>query len=712
MKKVIFSLFVALGFFVMNKGSFAQVRVGPFPANYTNLQAAFLAINTPPYVHGPAPTVTITASYTEPGIAELTGVGITSCRIYTDGAYTITGNVNNPVILLNGANNVTIDGRIGQTGSTRSLTITNNNPGTSNSIITWRNGASNGTVRYINAIGPTGFGRLLSIGQSDPNTAGCNNNTIEYNSIERGARGVQVFGTPSGVNSFTNDNTAIRGNIVKNQTAYGILIGSYVKDVQCTGNQLFFDAAVLTTQTSFIAIQNQGVGTINISNNKIYGMENSGAPNATYRGSISLPVSIAPLPDPITTADYINNMISIVTNNSTALFAGACIQTQASAAAQFVSCTFRVLHNTLYFGGSSNVATDAGEYCYLANVVTPLGTQLYNLVLKNNIFKNMRSGGSTGAFHIAAGYESSANLNVDADYNLAYAGGTTANSWAYEYGSFLYPNDAIYALKQNLCFIPAEQHTAFKDVNLVTETNLHIAGPVGGDLCGTWVGVPADIDGTSRHLMYPWKGAHEYGTFKLLTLGAKLEAVSTAADVRVVLRDYLCRVVSTCNADVNGTGVFAFGDLVANGTNYWLDVNSLTHLRTVSSTQQSFTAGALLYDFRTAQTKAFGNNMMQDGGNWAFYGGDANQDGTIDASDLSLIDNDALIFVGGCYLKTDINHDGIVEGSDLSITDNNAADFVIVATPCPEPVAPVTGPSPSYRSASSSTTSTEVKAAE
>jgi hypothetical protein len=78
--------------------------------------------------------------------------------------------------------------------------------------------------------------------------------------------------------------------------------------------------------------------------------------------------------------------------------------------------------------------------------------------------------------------------------------------------------------------------------------------------------------------------------------------------------------------------------------------------------------------------------------------------------DLSLIDNDAFNFVSGCYLGTDVNLDGTVDASDAAITDNNAANFIGVATPCTEPAAPVAGPS--FRSESSSTVNTEMKAAE
>jgi hypothetical protein len=696
MKKIFFSLFAVIIILAVNNVTNAQVDVTPSLATYANLKDAFTAVNAG--THGATPTVTITASYAEPDSAVLTNTSITSCNIYTSGAFTVTGNTNGPIIVLNDADNVVIDGRVGQTGSTRALTISNSNTSSNNSVVCWRNGASNTTVRYINAIGPTTtglVGRTLQMAQTAAGgTGGCNNNTIEYNLVDRGVRGIQVFGTVNGANSFSNDNTIIRNNIVKNATAIGLFIGSNVKNITIEGNEVFFDAAVMTTQTSFTGIQIQACGDVSIQNNKVYGYSNSGAPNAAYRGSIALPVSMTPLPDPVTTVSYINNMISVESVNSTAGFAGACIQTQASAAVQFVSCTFNVYNNTMYFGGSSAAATAAVSYGYLLNGVTPISTQTYTLNYKNNIVKNSRSGGSTGAFHIASGYDSISNVTVNADHNLYFSNGTVANSWASEYGSFVYPNGAIEVWKSNRCFDNDEQHTAFKNVILTSATDLHIGGPVGGDLCGTpLASVSTDIDGTARNSTYPWKGADEGSAFKLLTLGAQLEGVvGTASDVRVALRSGACGIVSTCNSDVNGTGVFCFGDSVANGTGYYLDVTTLNHLQTVSAATQSFTAGALSYDFRTAQAQSFGGNAVLEGSNWAFFGGDVTQDGTVDASDGALIDTDAFNFVFGCYLATDINGDGSVDATDANITDNNAFNFVGVATPCPGPTAPTVEP--------------------
>ena len=65
---------------------------------------------------------------------------------------------------------------------------------------------------------------------------------------------------------------------------------------------------------------------------------------------------------------------------------------------------------------------------------------------------------------------------------------------------------------------------------------------------------------------------------------------------------------------------------------------------------------------------------------FAFFTGDVNQDGTVDASDLSEIDNDSYYFASG-YVDSDLNGDDFADASDFAIADNNAAKFISKVTP-------------------------------
>jgi len=81
------------------------------------------------------------------------------------------------------------------------------------------------------------------------------------------------------------------------------------------------------------------------------------------------------------------------------------------------------------------------------------------------------------------------------------------------------------------------------------------------------------------------------------------------------------------------------------------------------------------YDFTSAQSQAFGNNMILKDSLWSIYSGDVDQNGFVDGTDQSLIDNDAYNFVSG-YVNSDLTGDNFVDASDAAIAENNAANFV------------------------------------
>ncbi len=130
-------------------------------------------------------------------------------------------------------------------------------------------------------------------------------------------------------------------------------------------------------------------------------------------------------------------------------------------------------------------------------------------------------------------------------------------------------------------------------------------------------------------------------------------------------------------------GVFKFFN-APNGTYYIV----IKHRNTIETWSKSggepFVIGTMMsYDFTNANTKAFGNNMKQvdlSPVQFAIFSGDVNQDGTVDLTDASLIDNDANSFVSG-YVNTDVNGDNLVDLADGVIADNNASNFVSVIRP-------------------------------
>jgi hypothetical protein len=151
---------------------------------------------------------------------------------------------------------------------------------------------------------------------------------------------------------------------------------------------------------------------------------------------------------------------------------------------------------------------------------------------------------------------------------------------------------------------------------------------------------------------------------------------------------------------VTFTGSFVFAN-ASSGT-YYIRVNHRNSIETWSRTGgETFVRGTTMsYNFSTGAAQAYGNNQIQvavadnthiitvNGRNlkdastarFGMYGGDVNQDGTVDATDLSAVDNDASNYVSG-YVVTDLTGDSFVDGTDFAIADNNAANFVSVVRP-------------------------------
>ncbi|MEO6694736.1 MAG: SBBP repeat-containing protein [Ignavibacteria bacterium] len=132
----------------------------------------------------------------------------------------------------------------------------------------------------------------------------------------------------------------------------------------------------------------------------------------------------------------------------------------------------------------------------------------------------------------------------------------------------------------------------------------------------------------------------------------------------------------------SGTGSLLFSNAM-NGVNYYIAAKHRNSIETWSSSAIPFSAGSLNFNFSTVATQAYGSNETRvdlSPLRFAFYSGDANQDGTVDATDLSMIDNDASNFLTG-YVKTDLTGDNFVDATDAAIADNNAANFVSLSRP-------------------------------
>lgn len=112
---------------------------------------------------------------------------------------------------------------------------------------------------------------------------------------------------------------------------------------------------------------------------------------------------------------------------------------------------------------------------------------------------------------------------------------------------------------------------------------------------------------------------------------------------------------------------------------YYVTVKHRNSIETTSASPVSF-ASPVNLDFTQPFNVYSGNLQMMVDGAYVIYGGDTNQDGTIDTGDMTPVDNDSGDYLSG-YLVTDINGDGQVDTADMTIVDNNSANYIGTAHP-------------------------------
>ncbi|MBK6344401.1 MAG: hypothetical protein IPN08_11045 [Bacteroidales bacterium] len=111
------------------------------------------------------------------------------------------------------------------------------------------------------------------------------------------------------------------------------------------------------------------------------------------------------------------------------------------------------------------------------------------------------------------------------------------------------------------------------------------------------------------------------------------------------------------------------------GANYFIVIKHRNSIETWTANPVPFAQGSVYYNFSTAAGQAYGNNLKLISGQYVIFGGDVNQDGSLDTADMTLVDNDSYNFVTG-YVSSDITGDGSIDTGDMTILDNNSAIFI------------------------------------
>ncbi len=211
-------------------------------------------------------------------------------------------------------------------------------------------------------------------------------------------------------------------------------------------------------------------------------------------------------------------------------------------------------------------------------------------------------------------------------------------------------------------------------------------------------GTVSDVAMSSRNLWYasgsngaPYQIGRKAENLTSVTLGLRIGiegfwngtvqvSDTVTAELRSSSSPYnVVDVAKTILTPGIGYGTFQFNS--APTGSYYIVVKHRNSIETWSALPVSLQTGDHLnYDFTSSASQSFAGNTVLKLGRYCIYSGDANQDGFVDGTDLTLADNDALLGVTG-YVSTDFNGDGTVDGTDLLIADNNGFIYAMKMTP-------------------------------
>jgi len=241
---LIFSLILMLV-----QGANAQITVSGAlggNGNYTSLTnagGAFLAINSTVQTNANI-VITITGnSLSEAGTNSLNAGTWATLKIYPiSSSLTISGNVAGPLIDLKGADNVTIDGSVNASGSSKDLIITNTstsgNSGTS--TIRLYSGANDNIIKYCTIKGSStdGSGGVIFLSAASASTG----NTIDNNNITNSAddnRPINAIYSGGAANTVTISNNNIYDFFSRISSSNGIYLNTSTAASTISGNSFY-----------------------------------------------------------------------------------------------------------------------------------------------------------------------------------------------------------------------------------------------------------------------------------------------------------------------------------------------------------------------------------------------------------------------------------------------------------------------------------------
>lgn len=349
-----------------------------------------------------------------------------------------------------------------------------------------------------------------------------------------------------------------------------------------------------------------------------------------------------------------------------------------------------IYHNSIAISGSS--ASNANSFAFFVK------ENGYILRLKNNILHNTRTSGSGGQYAIGNDNLVAVWTSATSDFNDLFSSDpSTIGAWPVGTSKTFADWKTISGCDINSVSTPVSFTNIENDLHVTSTSNCLIESK------GTPIsGIISDIDGQIRNAVTPDLGADEFTAICDVQVNVKLfiEGFMNSSTTMIACSNplteplhcdtlilkiamssspYTIMYADTAILQTNGNVQFTIPQAFS-GNSYYLVINHRNSIETWSANPQIITNG-MLYDFTTASSKAYlGNQVNIGGGSFAIYSGDVDQDGVVDHSDLTDIENNSQLSTYG-YYPFDITGDNKCESTDYSLVENNYNSGIMVKKP-------------------------------
>jgi hypothetical protein len=436
--------------------------------------------------------------------------GVTTMSIQANASAT-------PVINLNDADYIVIDGRAGGVGA-GVLVIRNIATSSSSNTLQLINGACFNIFRNVEFYNSTttNTGRAVYLSSSASNPSGNSDNLFRYCSFNGG----RYMFNNSGTAGSANTRNTIYGSNFKNSNFafyWGQAGSAKIRIDSCS----FFCTTPVNESLYVGVLFDSHSDSAIIVNNRFYDIQSSStAPTVRYihvRSVVSTGTNAA---------EIHNNFFSMMTGNTTAVNLGAI---EISSGANLF--TARVAHNSVRFGGTLSSGGSAGSVGSSGLLISSTNAAT-TFSIQNNLFVNERSGGTAGLQHLGMAITNTVSaFNISGNTYNATSGNLTR--WGSTVNTSIAAHQAVVAGGEPTANNASVQYVSATDLHLICAT---ASSPSISAVQVT--GITVDIDGNPRGAS-TMRGADEAITV--------MAAIGTQSNVS-------CNGLSNGSVTVNASG--------------------------------------------------------------------------------------------------------------------------------------------------------------